>query len=115
MKPLGIIFGKTCLVIFVDAMVLNVGGNVLDAISFGIRTALANMPIPHVDVTYEEGSTVPEIEVDDDPERCLKLDTSLVPVTISVGQVRRILAGKHNSGWFVHQFHDPGIHKKLIT
>lgn len=87
MTPLGIIFGKTCLVIFVDAMVLNVGGNVLDAISFGIRTALTNMPIPHVDVTYEEGSAIPEIEVDDDPERCLKLDTSLVPVTISVGQV----------------------------
>lgn len=87
MSPLGIISGKTCLVIFVDAMVLNVGGNVLDAISFGIRVALSNMPIPHVEVTYEEGSTVPELEVDDDPERCLKLDTSDVPVTVSVGQV----------------------------
>ncbi|GMH37262.1 hypothetical protein BSKO_05135 [Bryopsis sp. KO-2023] len=87
LNPLGIISGKTCLVIYVDSMVLNTGGNVLDAISFGARVALFNMPIPHVEVSYEEGSNIPEIEVDDDPERCLTLDASSSPVFITVGQI----------------------------
>lgn len=41
LKSLCLVPGKTCWVVFVDALVLNDGGNVLDALSIATRAALA--------------------------------------------------------------------------
>lgn len=41
MKSLCLVPGKTCWLVYVDALVLNDGGNVLAALSFAARAALA--------------------------------------------------------------------------
>ncbi len=45
---MSIVTGKTCWVLFVDALVLNMDGNVLDALALGIKAALADTRIPKV-------------------------------------------------------------------
>ena len=50
MRRLGILDGKTCFVIFVDATVLNVDGNVLGAISIATRCAMHGLSLPRVEV-----------------------------------------------------------------
>lgn len=41
LKSLCLVPGKTCWLVYVDALVLNDGGNVLDALSIAARAALA--------------------------------------------------------------------------
>lgn len=50
MQDLCIVQGRSCFVIYIDATVLNVDGNILSAISFATRAALHKLPIPHVEV-----------------------------------------------------------------
>ena len=57
MRQLGILDDKTCFVIFVDATVLNVDGNVLGAISIATRCALHGLSLPRVEVRrHRDGS-----------------------------------------------------------
>lgn len=51
LKSLCVLPGKTCWVVYVDALLLNDGGNVLDALSIAARAALALTRIPKVRVT----------------------------------------------------------------
>eukprot|EP00210_Caulerpa_lentillifera_P005953 g5688.t1 len=85
LQDLCILEARSCFVIYIDVAVLSVDGNVLGAISFGILAAIHQLPIPHVEVSFQQGSgdDTPEIEIDD--EKCTFLDTSLCPVIISVG------------------------------
>lgn len=48
LKALCVLPGKTCWVVYVDALLLNDGGNVLDALSIAARAALALTRIPKV-------------------------------------------------------------------
>jgi hypothetical protein len=48
LKSLCVLPGKTCWVVYVDALLLNDGGNVLDALSIAARAALALTRIPKV-------------------------------------------------------------------
>jgi exosome complex component RRP42 len=48
LKSLCVLPGKTCWVVYVDALLLNDGGNVLDALSIAVRAALALTRIPKV-------------------------------------------------------------------
>lgn len=48
LKSLCMLPGKTCWVVYVDALLLNDGGNVLDALSIAVRAALALTRIPKV-------------------------------------------------------------------
>lgn len=51
------------------------------------QAALADLRIPHIDVTMGEGGEDPELDLDDDPERAIALDTSQVPLLVTVTQV----------------------------
>jgi hypothetical protein len=48
LKALSVIPGKACWVVFVDALLLNDGGNVLDALACAARAALALTRVPTV-------------------------------------------------------------------
>ncbi len=48
LSQLSIVAGKTCWVLYVDALVLNIDGNVLDALSLAAKAALADTRIPKV-------------------------------------------------------------------
>lgn len=87
LKSLNIITGKTCWVVYVDAVILNDAGNVLDALSYAALAALANTRIPRVEIVAGEDGDEPEIELDDDMSNSILLDVSNVPVIVSVSQV----------------------------
>lgn len=89
LKQLIITNGKTCWYIFVDALVLNDDGNVLDALSIASLAALKSTRIPKVKVSQGASEDGPELELDDDPDSAVQLDTATVPVIVSVSQVRR--------------------------
>lgn len=82
---LRIVSGKTCWVLYIDALVLDIDGAALDAISIAVKAALADARIPKVELVQgEDPGDEPEYEVDDDPEHATRLDVSGVPVTLSV-------------------------------
>lgn len=45
------------------------------------------MRIPSIVVTMAEDGGDPELDLDDDPERAASIDTSRVPILVSVSQV----------------------------
>eukprot|EP00882_Tetradesmus_deserticola_P005713 GHRQ01006015.1.p1 GENE.GHRQ01006015.1~~GHRQ01006015.1.p1 ORF type:complete len:283 (+),score=101.25 GHRQ01006015.1:153-1001(+) len=77
--------GKTCWLVYVDALVLNDGGNVLDALSIAARAALALTRVYKVEVSMNEDDE-PEVELSGEREGA-PLDASNVPVIVTVSQV----------------------------
>lgn len=84
LKALCVLPGKTCWVVYVDALLLNDGGNVLDALSIAVRAALALTRIPKVEVSMDDDDE-PEVELTGDAGA--PVDVSRVPIIVSVSQV----------------------------
>ncbi|DBA92888.1 hypothetical protein WJX77_008146 [Trebouxia sp. C0004] len=83
--------GKICWLLYVDALVLNMDGNVSDALSIATRAALSDTSIPSVEVqAAEDPNDEPELEVLDD--NAVMLDITNVPILLSVSQVGQALA-----------------------
>jgi len=76
--------GKKCWVLHVDGLVLNDDGGVLDALSMGMRAALANTDLPAVKVLQESEDAEVELEVND--EEAFGLDLSNFPITLTVSK-----------------------------
>lgn len=53
-----------------------------------MQAALTDMSIPAVEVSAAEGNDEPELEVSDDPSSAVKLDTSKVPILLTISQAR---------------------------
>jgi exosome complex component RRP42 len=88
MAALGIQKGKTAWVLQVDALVLNAEGSLLDALSIAVKAALADTKIPKVTAVAGPGAEDPmELELDDDPEECARLDVAGVPLIVSLTRV----------------------------
>jgi len=82
---LKIVSGKTCWILYVDGLVLDLDGAALDAVSIAVKCALYDAQIPSVELVQGEGDGgEPELEVNDDPEACVRLDTSRVPLYVTV-------------------------------
>lgn len=82
---LSIVPHKKCWVIYVDALILNTDGAILDAVTMAMRAALADIQLPGVEITQAEGSAGPEIELNN--EELTKWDAGAVPVIVTVAQV----------------------------
>ena len=90
-----IVEGAQCWVIYVDVLVLETGGNVLDHISIAVKAALWDTRIPKVTVLpageQEQTRGGPELEVSDDPFDSQPLvptsAADTVPICITLGRV----------------------------
>jgi len=80
-KALCLVPGKLVWVLHVDALILDYEGNPYDTISLATRAALLNTTIPKV--SLENG----EVEVSDDPQDCTRLETSTVPVCVTLTKI----------------------------
>ena len=88
MSQLCIQRGKTCWLLQCDALVLSADGSVLDALSVAIAAALADARIPKVTAVAGPNPDDPaELELDDDPEECTRLDISGVPLIVTLTRV----------------------------
>ncbi|EDV26067.1 Exosome complex component RRP42 [Trichoplax sp. H2] len=85
LKSLTIIAGEQVWVLYIDAVVLECCGNLLDCISIAVKAALYNTRIPGVSVNDEEG--VLELEISDDPNDEKKLSIDKVPVIVSCNKI----------------------------
>jgi len=78
--------GKQCWIAYVDCLVLDSSGNLFDALAIGVKAALFNTKIPKIEVIeLENGMT--ELEVSDDPADFTKLDTTNVPISVTMTKV----------------------------
>lgn len=90
LTTLSIVHGKSCWIMYIDAVVLSVGGNLLDVLSLAMKAAIADTAIPKVEVSgMEDDDDIPEIEID--TEETWRLDSSSIPSTVTVCQVERNL------------------------
>jgi exosome complex component RRP42 len=80
-----IVPGQQCWILYVDVLVLEWSGSVLDVISIAVRAALHNTRIPRLIVTGE-GEEV-EVEVSDNPHDSIPVDISHAPIIITLTQI----------------------------
>jgi len=89
LSSLCVIKGKQVWILHIDAMVLDVGGNLLDAISLATYAALTTTKLPHVEVVgsgEEEGEV--ELQVSDDPYESKPLASiENLPITVSLTKI----------------------------
>ncbi|XP_057292268.1 exosome complex component RRP42-like [Hydractinia symbiolongicarpus] len=85
LASLCVIPGKTCWVLYIDALVLECGGNLFDAVSIGIKAALHNTRIPNLKI-IGEGSEQ-DIEISDDPYDTSPLNVDNVPVMVTLNKI----------------------------
>lgn len=82
--------GRQCWIVYVDALVLDSGGNLFDALAIATRAALFNTRIPKINVVEsrgEGGEITTEIEVSDDPSEVTRLDVHNIPLTITFAKI----------------------------
>jgi len=77
--------GKVCWVLHIDISILEYGGNLLDAMSIGVKAALDDFRKPKLRI-IGEGSEL-DFEVSDDPTECTKLDFSDIPITVTLYKI----------------------------
>lgn len=90
LSALGVFDGKLCWDLYVDGLVLSSGGNLLDALAIAIKAAMSNTGIPKVEITNSAtNEAAAEFEVNDNPDEFSQLDTSRVPVIVTLTKVGR--------------------------
>ncbi|XP_031492066.1 uncharacterized protein LOC116258804 isoform X1 [Nymphaea colorata] len=88
LSALKVLDGKICWDLYIDGLVVSSDGDLLDALGAAVKAALSNTGIPKVEVTYD-ASTDDQPEVDISDENFSGLDTSGVPVIITLTKVGR--------------------------
>lgn len=66
--------------------ILECGGNLYDAVSLAVKSALYSTQIPTVKVASMDGDQ-PELELSDDPYDVKKLDTHNLPCAVTLMKV----------------------------
>lgn len=74
-------------VLHVDAVVLDSGGNILDVICAAARAALADTSIPRVSTVPSETPNAFDLDVSDDPDDLIRLDTSSLPTAVTLARL----------------------------
>lgn len=87
LEALCLIPGQTCWIVYIDALVLDSSGSLLDGISIATRAAFADTKVPEVSVVPADNPEELTIEVNDDPYQCTVLDYSKLPVIVSLTKV----------------------------
>lgn len=85
LSGLSIVEGKHCWIIYVDVLILDEDGNLMDAIMLATRAALARTRLPGV--TVEEGGDETEIVLSDDPALAKTISLEPIPVTVTLSQI----------------------------
>jgi exosome complex component RRP42 len=86
LTKLCILKGHKCWKIFVDILLLECGGNLYDAVSIAVKTALWDTRIPLVRSVTVDGSNI-DMDVSDELHDCQKLDVSAAPIMVTVCKI----------------------------
>ena len=86
-RQLGLLAGRHCWSLSVDALVLNGDGNLVDSAVLACRAALQAARLPAVSI--EEGLEGSEIVLSEDPALARTLQCADLPVAVTLGLVSR--------------------------
>eukprot|EP00457_Paulinella_chromatophora_P011836 gb/GEZN01011999.1/.p1 GENE.gb/GEZN01011999.1/~~gb/GEZN01011999.1/.p1 ORF type:complete len:289 (+),score=33.99 gb/GEZN01011999.1/:132-998(+) len=86
-SSLCLIQGKSAWHIYVDAMVLSLGGNVLDALSMACNAAMQTCTLPRLEVIESGEDKEAELSLSDDPYDTVPLNASQVPIIVSLYKI----------------------------
>jgi len=86
LEALCILAGKTCWILYVDILVLEVGGNLYDAVSMAVKAALFSTKVPVVTVAAVDGGE-PEIELSSDPFSHSRLKVEMAPLLVTMVRI----------------------------
>nr|SVE93864.1 EOG090X0CWA [Scapholeberis mucronata] len=78
--------GHQCWILYVDILILECGGNLYDAVSLAVKSALHSTQIPTVKVASMDGDQ-PELELSDDPFDTKKLNTRNLPCAVTLMKI----------------------------
>ncbi|OQR79270.1 exosome complex component RRP42-like [Tropilaelaps mercedesae] len=86
LSSLCIVSGQQVWVLYVDVLILELGGSLYDAVSVAVKAALRDLRIPRLSVSVGEDGR-PEIEVSDDPHAVDPLEMNSVPCFVTLSKV----------------------------
>ncbi|KAM7283494.1 exosome complex component RRP42 [Ixodes scapularis] len=86
LRSLAVVPGQQVWVLYVDILILECGGSLVDAVSVAVKAALYDLKIPKVSVTVDENGD-PEVEVSGDPFDVEKLSIENVPCFITLSKI----------------------------
>ncbi|UYV78079.1 EXOSC7 [Cordylochernes scorpioides] len=84
---LSVMAGHRAWTLYVDVLILECGGSLMDAASLAVKAALADTKLPEVKVHQVENLL--EVEVAEDPFATVSLDVSRAPVLVTLSRVGR--------------------------
>jgi exosome complex component RRP42 len=86
LEELAIVSGKHCWVLYIDVLVLDFDGNVVDAMILAVRAALGCTRLPSVSI--EEGETT-EVVLSSEPQNSKSLSIENLPVSVTLCQMEK--------------------------
>ncbi|XP_022659946.1 exosome complex exonuclease RRP42-like isoform X2 [Varroa jacobsoni] len=86
LSSLCIVSGQQVWTLYVDVLILELGGSLYDAVSVAVKAALRDLRIPRLSVSIGEDGR-PEIEVSDDPHAVDPLEMGLVPCFVTLSKI----------------------------
>lgn len=87
LEKLCLIPGQSCWIVYIDALVLDSSGSLLDSISICTRAAFSDTRIPVIDVVPGDNPETLTIEVNDDPYECIPVNYTALPVCVSLTKI----------------------------
>ena len=73
-------------ILYVDILILEVGGNLYDAVSIAVKAALHSTTIPRVKIATIDGGQ-PELEITDDPLDGYRLNVENSPILVTMCRI----------------------------
>lgn len=86
LTELCVLEGLQCWVLYVDILILECGGNLFDAVSLAVKSALYSTEIPTVKVAAMDGNE-PELELSDDPFDTKRLEIQNAPCVVTLMKI----------------------------
>ncbi|CAD5119011.1 unnamed protein product [Dimorphilus gyrociliatus] len=83
LQILGLIPGEQCWHLYIDVLILRNGGNILDAVSLAVKSALYDTEIPKVLIKMSEKGQS-EVELTDNPSDYIIMSTENCPIFVSI-------------------------------
>ncbi|XP_063987742.1 exosome complex exonuclease RRP42 [Diachasmimorpha longicaudata] len=86
LKVLSILPSKKCWKMYVDVLILQCDGNLIDAIGAAVKCALFATEIPKVLTAAVDGDDI-DLQLSDDPFDCVKLNVENYPVLVTLCKI----------------------------
>lgn len=86
LKNLCILPKHQCWKLYVDILILQCAGNLYDAISLAVKSAMYNLKIPRVNSAILDGGNV-DLVLSDDPTDCDRLNIDSIPLLITTCKI----------------------------